>query len=287
MKLIKTLAMAAAVSLALIPGISFAAGGQKEAKSVDFSFEGPFGKFDRAQLQRGYQVYTEVCAACHSLKYLSYRNLSEKYGPGFSEAEVKAIAAQFEVIDGPNEEGDMFERPGIPSDRFVSPFPNVEAATAANGAYPPDLSLLAKGRAGYHGEFTQFFNGSGGPEYIYSVLTGFYEIEPGHTYTDDDGKEYDPVAKCEKSDKHFNEYFENGPCISMAPPLPDGAVEYTDGTEASGDQMAKDVSAFLMWAAEPTMTVRKATGFKVMIFLSIFTGLLWAAYQKMWKDVDH
>ncbi|MGI9414891.1 MAG: cytochrome c1, partial [Hyphomicrobiales bacterium] len=184
MKICSRLVAAAGVALvAAYAAPVLAAGKQEEAKKVDFSFEGPFGTFDRAQLQRGYQVYEQVCKACHGLEYLSYRNLGEAGGPEFPEAQVKAIAAEAEVPAGPNEDGathdddgSLLVRPGKPSDRFVSPFPNEIAARAANnGALPPDLSLITKARSGYHGTFKQFLEGIGGAEYVYSILTGYQD----------------------------------------------------------------------------------------------------------------
>ncbi|MGI9482263.1 MAG: cytochrome c1 [Hyphomicrobiales bacterium] len=273
MKSISKLIAAAGIAVVAVTGPALAAGEVKPAKDVAFSFEGPFGTFDRGQLQRGYQVYTEVCAACHSMRLLAYRNLGEPGGPEFPEEQVKAIAASVEVEAGPNDEGDMFERPGIPADRFVSPFPNANAARAASdGAYPPDLSLIAKARAGFHGIITQLVKGSGGAEYVYSVLTG-YEDPAGH------GGEEAPEGK------HYNPYSELGPWISMAPPLSDDQVEYSDGTPATVDQMSKDVSAYLMWAAEPTMEARKSMGLRVMIFLIILGFLLYLTKKKIWRDV--
>lgn len=247
-----------------------ASGDVLPARDIDFSFEGPFGKFDKAQLQRGFQVYSEVCSACHSLSYVSYRELAESDGPAFSEAEVKAVAAQKEVTDGPNTDGEMFQRPAMPSDKFVPPYPNKESAIAANGAYPPDLSLITKARAGWHGTFRQLFQGLGGSEYVYSVLTGYSDAPKGLK-----GPE----------GKHYNPYFVAGPWITMAAPLSDGTVTYNDGTEATVDQMAKDVSAFLTWTAEPRMVERKQLGFRVMVFLAIFSVLLYFSYKVLWRDV--
>lgn len=252
---------------------AWAAGDIKPAKDVSFSFEGPFGKYDKAQLQRGFQVYKEICANCHSMNYLSYRNLSDADGPNFTEEEVKAIAAGYQVTDGPNESGEMFERPARPSDRFVKPFPNPEAAMASMGAVPPDLSLLAKARAGWHGTFNQLFNGMGGAEYINSVLMG-YEPEPANVHDKPEGK-------------HYNPYFSAGPWISMPKPLNKDGVTYADGTIASEKQMAEDVSAFLMWAAEPKLVERKRTGLVAMVFMSILAVLLYLSYKKLWKKIDH
>ena len=188
-----------------------------EYLTTDWSFKGLFGKFDRGALQRGYQVYTEVCSSCHSMKYLSYRNLAEKGGPEFSIAEAKAIAASFEVTDGPNDDGEMFTRPGKLSDKFVMPYDNVKAAQAANGgAYPPDMSVLVKARGG-------------GVDYIYSLLQGYEDPPVGMNL--DDGV-------------YYNKYM-YGNKIKMANQLSDGLVEYGDGTTASVEQMSKDVTTFL------------------------------------------
>ena len=225
---------------------------------VNWTFEGITGKFDRSSLQRGYQVYTEVCASCHSMNLVSYRNLGEPGGPEFSVEQVKAIAANFEVSDGPNEDGDMFTRPGRPSDRFVSPYPNIQAATAANGgAYPPDMSVLVKSR-------------KGGADYIYSVLMG-YEEPPANIKLDDG--------------VYYNKYME-GQKIKMSNPLSDGIVSYSDGTQATEAQMAKDVTTFLTWAAEPTLEQRHKMGVKVLIFLIIFTILVYLSMKRLWSRID-
>ena len=220
-----------------------------------WSFEGVFGTFDRTSLQRGYQVYQEVCSGCHSVQHLSYRNLSEKGGPEFLPEEAKAIAAQFEVTDGPNEDGEMFTRPGRLSDKFVSPFPNVKAAAAANGgAYPPDMSVLAKAR-------------KGGANYIYSLLMGYEEAPEG--YELDDGV-------------YYNKYMP-GNKIKMAEPISDGVVEYADGTKTTKAQIAKDVTAFLVWAADPHLEARHKMGFKVFFFLIILLTLVYLSKQKVWS----
>ena len=224
----------------------------------DWSFEGIFGTFDRSSLQRGYQVYQEVCSGCHSIQHLSYRNLSEKGGPEFSLDEAKAIAAQFEVTDGPNDEGEMFTRPRRLSDKFVNPFPNIQAATAANGgAYPPDMSVLVKAR-------------KGGADYIYSLLLGYEEAPAG--YELDDGV-------------YYNKYIP-GNKIMMSKPLSEGAVEYSDGTQATEAQMAKDVVTFLTWTAEPNLEARHKMGFKVFIFLIILLTLVYFSKQKVWSRLD-
>ena len=225
---------------------------------TNWSFEGLFGTFDRASLQRGYQVYQEVCSACHSVQHLSYRNLSEKGGPEFSEEETKAIAAQFEIVDGPNSEGEMFTRPGRLSDNFVEPFPNIETAIAANGgAYPPDMSVLAKAR-------------KGGADYIYSLLLGYESAPAG--YELDDGV-------------YYNKYMA-GQKIKMLRPLSDGAVEYSDGTQATEAQMAEDVVTFLAWAAEPHLEARHKTGVKAILYLIIFSMLVYFSKQRVWSRID-
>ena len=220
-----------------------------------WSFEGVFGTFDRASLQRGYQVYQEVCSGCHSAQHLSYRNLSEKGGPEFSLEETKAIAAQLEVTDGPNEDGEMFTRPGRLSDKFVSPFPNVKAAAASNGgAYPPDMSVLAKAR-------------KGGADYIYSLLMG-YEEAPAD-YELDDGV-------------YYNKYM-SGHRIMMAEPISDGIIDYADGTETTKAQIAKDVTTFLVWAADPHLEARHKMGFKVFFYLIILFIMVYLSKQKVWS----
>ena len=228
-----------------------------EFLKTDWTFKGLFGKFDRASLQRGYQVYTEVCAACHSMKYLSYRNLSEKGGPEFSVAQAKAIAASFEVTDGPNADGEMFQRPGKLSDKFVMPYENVKAAEAANGgAYPPDMSVLVKARGG-------------GVDYIYSLLQGYEEAPSGMIL--DDGV-------------HYNKYM-YGNKIKMSAPLSDGIIEYSDGTNPSVEQMSKDVTTFLMWAAEPSLEARHQMGFKAIVYLIILTILVYFSMKRIWSRV--
>ena len=221
----------------------------------NWSFEGVFGTFDRASLQRGYQVYQEVCSGCHSVQHLSYRNLSEKGGPEFLLDEAKAIAAQFEVTDGPNEDGEMFIRPGRLSDKFVNPFPNVKAAAAANGgAYPPDMSVLAKAR-------------KGGADYIYSLLMGYEEAPAG--YELDDGV-------------YYNKYM-SGNKIKMAEPISDGIVEYADATETTKAQISRDVTTFLVWAADPHLESRHKIGFKVFFYLIILLILVYLSKQKVWS----
>ena len=229
-----------------------------EYLTTDWSFKGLFGKFDRGALQRGYQVYTEVCSSCHSMKYLSYRNLAEKGGPEFSLAQAKAIAASFEVTDGPNDDGEMFTRPVKLSDKFVMPYDNVKAAQAANGgAYPPDMSVLVKARGG-------------GVDYIYSLLQGYEDPPVGMSL--DDGV-------------YYNKYM-YGNKIKMANQLSDGLVEYGDGTTASVEQMSKDVTTFLMWAAEPHLESRHQMGFKAIVYLIILTILVYFSMKKIWSRIE-
>jgi len=223
--------------------------------NTSWSFKGIFGTFDRASLQRGYQVYQEVCSGCHSVQYLSYRNLSEKGGPEFSIEEAKAIAAQFEVTDGPNSDGEIFMRPGRLSDKFVKPYPNVEASKAANdGAYPPDMSVLAKAR-------------KGGADYIYSLLLGYEE--PPEGFEIEEGV-------------YYNKYM-SGNKIKMTAPLSDGLVKYSDGTESTTAQMAKDITTFLVWTAEPHLESQHRMGFKVIIYLIILLTLVYMSKQKVWS----
>jgi ubiquinol-cytochrome c reductase cytochrome c1 subunit len=220
----------------------------------EWSFEGATGKFNKSSLQRGFQVYKEVCSTCHKMTFLSYRNLK---GMGYSDDVIKAFAAEGIVIDGPNDDGEMFERNGIPSDKFPKPYPNEKAARAANnGAYPVDLSLITSAR-------------NQGPDYLFALLTGYktcpedFQLYPGMIY---------------------NEYF-NGKQIAMPPPLSEDVIEYQDGTEATVDQMARDVTEFLFWATNPHMEKRKSIGLKVILFLTIFSGIMYIVNNRIWKNV--
>ncbi len=226
--------------------------------STDWSFKGFTGKFDRASLQRGYQVYTEVCASCHSMKFLSYRNLTEKGGPEFSKEQTEVIAANFEVTDGPNNDGEMFTRPAKLSDKFVKPYENIQQAKASNGgAYPPDMSVLVKAR-------------SGGANYVYSVLLG-YDDPPSDIIIEDG--------------VYYNTYM-TGNKIMMPNPLSEGLVEYNDGTIATEEQMAKDVVTFLSWAAEPHLEARHKIGFKAIIYLIILTILAYLSMRRLWSRIE-
>ena len=238
---------------------------------VKWSFSGPFGKYDRAQLQRGLKVYREVCAVCHGLKYVAFRNLADL---GYSEGQIKAIASEYKIQDGPNDQGDMFEREGRPADHFPTPWPNENAARARYNGVPPDMSVLAKARGYERGfpwfifdMFTQFQEH--GVDYIHALMTGY--------------KEKPPAGFTLPQGSFYNEYFP-GHAIAMPPPLSDKRIDYTDGSPTTVDQFSKDVSAFMMWAAEPHMEARKRIGFQVMIFLIVLAGLLYFTKKKVWAD---
>ena len=242
------------ILLSLIPLKVFSEEKNNNFIETNWTFSGLFGTFDRASLQRGYQVYTEVCSGCHSVQHLSYRNLTEKGGPEFSAEEAKLMASQFEVEDGPNSDGEMFMRPARLSDKFVKPYPNIESSTAANGgAYPPDMSVLAKARAG-------------GADYIYSLLLGYEDAPEGFEL--DDGV-------------YYNKYMP-GNKIKMSEPVSEGIVEYADGTASSKEQVAKDVTAFLVWASEPHLEAQHRMGFKTIVYLIILITLVYMSKQKVW-----
>ena len=247
----------------------------KKPEEQDWSFSGPLGKWDLGQLQRGFKVYQEVCAACHGIEQIAFRNLQEI---GFSEDQVKAIAAEYEITDGPDADGEMFDRPAKPVDRIPGPFENeIQAAVSNNGAAPPDFSLLAKARAPERGFPTFVFDvftmyAENGPDYIYSLLTGYEDAENADSHYELD------------EDANYNPYFISGPALAMADPLSDDLVDYDDGSPQTVDQYAKDVSAFMMWAAEPTLVERKALGFKVIIFLLIFAGLLYLTKKQVFAN---
>lgn len=258
----------------------------KQPRQVGWSFGGPFGTFDPAQLQRGFQVYRDVCAACHSLSLVPFRTLADEGGPHFSEDAVKALAAEYEVTDGPNDDGEMFQRPGIPADNIPGPYANEKAARAANnGAYPPDLSLITKARAVKRGipmflvdPFIQYQEG--GADYVYSLLTGYEEPPQGVEV---------------REGTYYNPYFIAGPALAMPPPLSDGQITYAQNQDENAgndvpetvDQYSRDVVAFLAWAAEPHLVERKRTGLSVMVFLVIFAGLVYYTKRKVWAAVEH
>ena len=242
-----------------------------------WSFHGPFGTYDPAQLQRGFKIYREVCSTCHSIKLLSFRNLAEPGGPGFTDAQASAIAATFQVTAGPNDEGQMFQRPGQISDYFPPPFANDQAARAAlGGKLPPDMSVLAKARS-YEAGF---------PYFVFDAFTMYQEDGPDYIHAILNGYENPPAGFVVPPGGQYNKYFPGG-AIGMPKPLSDGQVEYTDGTPTTVDQYGRDVAAFLMWTAEPTLNARHRLGFQVMIFLIAFTCLLYLSKKKLWHDILH
>ena len=254
LKSIKVGALALGLTAMFTGGTAQAAGGGVELLHNDWSFTGMFGTFDRASAQRGFQVYREVCSSCHGVKYLAFRNLADL---GYEEEMVKAIAAEYTIEDGPDDAGDMFERPGIPSDYFPSPYPNDKAAAAANGGKaPPDLSLITKARPD-------------GANYVYSLLQGYGEPEDGSEVPDG---------------SYYNAYFP-GHVIAMPEILFGDDVEYSDGTPATIEQEAEDVAQFLHWAAEPRLEERKSTGLASMIFLIIFSGIFYVYKKRVWADL--
>lgn len=280
---ISALAVAGMMAMAYTLPASAAEGGA-EVERLDWTFGGLAGHFDRPQLRRGYQVYSNVCASCHGMRLLYYRNLSEPGGPEFSEASVKEFASQAEVTDGPNDEGEMFTRPGIPADSFVSPYPNDKAAAAAQGgAVPPDLSLIAKARAPAHARawYTE-------PYYwLVDVLTGYQEGGPDYLYALLTGYKEEPPADVNVLDGlYYNEAFP-GHQIAMPPPLVEALVTYEDGTAETVENYARDVTAFLMWASEPTLEERKRMGLTVLVYLAIFAALLYLSKRALWHRIPH
>ncbi len=246
-----------------------------EPPALKWSFAGPFGKFDRAQLQRGFKVYREVCANCHSLSYVAFRNLSEPGGPEFSAAQAQTVAGEYKIKDGPNDQGEMFERPGRLADYFPAPFPNEQTArTANNGAYPPDLSVIAKART-YERGF---------PRFLMDVVTQYQEQGVDYLAALLKGYEKAPEGMQMAPGMMYNKYFP-GHGIAMPPPISDEQVAYDDGTPGTIDQYSRDVSAFLAWTAEPHLEARKRIGFQVVIFLIVLSGLLYFTKKKVWHDV--
>ncbi|MGZ3273024.1 MAG: cytochrome c1 [Caulobacteraceae bacterium] len=258
---------------------------QAELKDVHWSFDSPvFGKFDQEQLQRGYKVYHDVCANCHSMNLMTFGDMAGKGAPFYEEKypnpnnnpKVKALAAEYKVNDIDGDTGDVIQRPATTADHFKAPFANEPAARAANGgALPPDMSLLAKAR-------------EGGPAYIYSLITS-YQAAPPAGLKVAPGKYYNPVFPGDLSSSWTGDpkNVPKGGLIGMPPPLRDDAVTYDDGVKATTDQEAKDVAAFLAWAAEPHADERRKTGFAVMIYLLIFAGLLYASYKRIWRNIAH
>jgi len=274
----------ASIAAALLVAGGLLVGGAQSARAEDshggasppgnsWSFSGPRGMYDRGALQRGLKVYKEVCSACHGLSYIAFRNLADAGGPGYSVAQAAAFASEYKIKDGPNDAGDMFERPGRPADYFPSPFPNEQAARAANGgAAPPDLSLITKARS-YKRGFPMFVIDvlsqyqEQGPDYVAAVLQGYEDKAPAG-FTLPEGS-------------YYNTYFP-GHAIKMPKPLSDGQVTYDDGSPATVAQYAKDVTTFLMWAAEPHMEARKKLGLQVFVFLILLAGLLYFTKKKVW-----
>ena len=277
----KSIALAA-LGLALVAGPALAAGNAKHPRDVDFSFEGPFGRFDQGQLQRGYKVYREVCAACHGMQLVSFRNLGQKGGPFYDpdypnpndNPYVRTIAAEYQISDIDSETGDVIQRPGTSADRFPNPYPNEAAARAGNGgALPPDLSGIVKAR-------------HYGAEYIYSLLSGY--VDPPEGLQVSPGQYYNPYMPGDLHAFWTGEgHAPKGGFIAMPPQLAPDKVTFDDGTPSTIEQQAKDVAAFLAWAAEPKMEERKAFGMGAMIYLVIFAGLLYASYRRIWRNVAH
>ena len=271
----KIIALALAASLLGLAGSAFAADEQShetpQPPRQKWSFAGPFGHYDKGQLQRGFKVYKEVCAVCHGMKYVAFRNLEAL---GYSDGQVKAIASEYKIPDGPNDQGEMFERAGRPADYFPTPWPNENAARARYYGVPPDFSVLAKAR-GYERGFPWFIFDmfiqfqEHGVDYIHALMVGY--------------KEKPPAGVTLPAGSFYNEYFP-GHAIAMPPPLSDKRVDYTDGSPTTVDQYSKDVAAFMMWAAEPHMEARKRIGFQVMIFLIVLAGLLYFTKKKVWAD---
>ena len=283
--MLRKLSVIAAVAGLLTAGLAgpaLAAGHPLEPKDVHWSFEGPFGKFDKAQLQRGYKVYREVCSACHAMEQMYFRNLGQKGGPFYDpkypnpndNPYVKSLAKDIQVADIDADTGDVIQRPAGPADKFPHPFPNEPAARASNGgALPPDLSVITKAR-------------EGGPAYIYSILTGYQNPPPGLTLTP--AQHYNPYFPGDlTSSWHGTGKVPPGGAIGMPPPLAPGKVTFDDGKPSTIAQQGKDVVAFLSWASEPKMEERKQFGLGAMIYLLIFCGLLYASYRKIWKNVGH
>jgi cytochrome c1 len=266
--------IAAAASLS---AVAQTASAQEAPPRQHWSFSGPFGLYDPAQLQRGFRVYREVCANCHSLKLIAFRNLADPGGPNFTEAQATTVAQSYQVTDGPNDQGQMFQRPGTLADTFPPNFPNDQAARAAlGGKLPPDMSVLAKARS-YEAGSPWFILDAfrmyqeDGPDYIHAIMVGYADPPAGFTLA---------------PGTFYNKYFPGG-AIGMPKPLVDGQVEYTDGTPATVDQYGRDVAAFLMWTAEPTLDARHRLGFQVMVFLLVLTGLLYFTKKRVWHDVHH
>lgn len=273
------LAMGAALAVCAPAVASESSRHEDKPEMHSWSFAGVFGRYDAAQLRRGFKVYKEVCSSCHSIKMLAFRNLSQPGGPEFSEKEVADLAASYKIKDGPNDAGEYYERPGRPSDTFPPPFANEQAARAAlAGNYPPDMSVLAKAR-GYSRGF---------PAFLLDVLPGFAYQEHGVDYMASLMEGYtDPPPDVKLPEGQFYDPYMPGRRIGMPPPLSDGAVTYDDGAPQTLNQYAKDVSAFLMWVAEPHLNARKRIGFGVVSFLVVFAALLYFTKRRIWSNIPH
>jgi ubiquinol-cytochrome c reductase cytochrome b/c1 subunit len=272
----KRTALSFAIALTLgaaLAAPAMAAEGTPHPPRNKWSFAGPFGTFDRAQLQRGFKVYREVCSVCHSLELLSFRNLAEPGGPGYSAAQAASVASEYKIPDI-DDSGQPTDRPGRPADTFPKPFPNDKAAIATHGAVPPDMSVLAKART-YERGF---------PWFLLDIFSQFQEEGPDYIVALMQGYEDAPKDFALPQGAYYNKYFP-GHTIRMRPPLSDGQVTYDDGSPQTVQQYAKDIAAFLMWAAEPHMEQRKRIGFQVMIFLIVLSGLLYFTKKKVWHDV--
>jgi ubiquinol-cytochrome c reductase cytochrome b/c1 subunit len=268
------LPLAALLALGALPA-SAQEGPPPNPPRQSWSFHGPFGTYNQGQLQRGFKVYKEVCANCHSMEYLAFRNLADPGGPGFSEAQVESLAATYKINDL-DDQGQPKERAGRPADNFPSPFPNELAAKAANGgAAPPDMSTLAKARG-----FQRGF-----PWFVFDMFTAYQEQGPDYIHAILNGYVKPPAGFTVPPGKHYNEYFPSH-VIAMPPPLQDGQVTYDDGSPQTLAQYSKDVAAFLMWAAEPKLDQRHRVGFQVLIFLIVLSGLLYFTKKKVWHEAE-
>ena len=277
----RKLTLTAAVALGMSTGAAYAAGSETHVEDFDFSFEGPFGSFDTNQLQRGLQVYTEICSACHGLKFVAFRNLHDEGGPALPEDQMRAYAEFYDIFDQALFDGEGDFRPATPADHFPE----------SNLSNAPDLSLMAKARAGFHGPYglgiNQFFKGMGGPEYIASLLTG-YEEEPQCALdmeTPMDGYYNTAFAAGGYPDECKGDHGEHlypGSWIGMAPPLYGDDVEFADGHSTDLEHVSEDIAAFLMWTAEPKMMARKQAGLTGVIFLTILSVLLYLTNKRLW-----